>query len=427
MTAPTAPPYVRWWDVVPPNPGEAGYRLRSNDVPDVHVGGPPPPPPPGSSQSHLTGVRVFSTYTPGGATGRDLLILGVDMPTRANTGCTDRGILVETPATTYGGTADPANPLIVSNKWFTGRITVSSGYVDFKNCQGVGDPTGRQPVVQTTGAAVKRARFYDCDLWHQNPGSDAPAIKGWKTELYRCYVRGCTDGYSVIGIGKDGTNTAGTGANAGENYTGVDMGVVIHQSLFELQIYQSPDSSAAGGLTDNASHLDVGVQLRGGRTFDIRGNRFMGYYDPTIGEGGKPNVTTNAGTHVTGDKYATAGPTLDSTSDLMCAPTHGKISGFVLGDNWLAGARAVLNVGAHATTEYGVPADFQIVRNRVTLNHAGRPTGYWNLKASMPATINGNIVWVCDPWDRTDPQNPVYLPDDYGTVTTTAANQRTNG
>lgn len=335
IAVPNQQPYYAWWRVN--DAGEWYAHGRGTDIVE------PPPPTVGvrAQWSKLKGRAVY--VPPPGGGSRDDLVIGVDRPTRATAGCPDRrlvadgGALVEVPNDiTYSGSSDPNAPLQVVDKWFTGKVSFNTGYVDVKRCQGVGNPTIVGPVFQCTNVNVQRIRIYDTDIWHQNPQWDSPGVKGWHVELYRCYMRGCTDGIAHIGYGwvtnPDGTRSlTSTG-----NYTTVDQNIVMEQCLIELMCYRSPDPGASGKLPDNASHLDVGIQTRGGRNFRVRGNAIYAFVDPTIGEAGLASVDMISGTHLTGKRVTHTG--LYTLSAFMFSPNLGEIFNWVADSNWLDGA-----------------------------------------------------------------------------------------
>lgn len=385
-------------------PGSPLYRLRyayrngeyraGNRV----VGGvaPPPPPPPSGLGFRLMVSRSYgrSVFVPVVSPGdRSDLVAGVDRPTIAITGCTDYrlvaegGPLVEVPndfTVSTSGTA--TSPNIIRDKWFTGRLIFTGKYNTLINCYLSGNPIVTSPPCEGTNANCYGNVLQDCTIWPSNPQTDSPAYKGWQMDYVRCYVRGCTDGMAHIGRGTDGTSTG--------DYTGVIQGLHSHQSLYELGMYHSPDYGAAGKLPDNASHLDVGAQIRGGQQFHWIGNDIQAFIDPTIGEGGLLSVNMNdnpggSNTHLTGNKYATpADPSLYATSAFMFSPVLGVIGDLVVDMNWLDGGSQLVNISTSHTT--AGPGGWAFTNNNVGRLHrdatASRP-GLLSASPSLPITI----------------------------------------
>lgn len=416
-----------------------GKRLRFPGLgTDVILVEEPPPPPPGLSSSFLTRARGFSIYSTGGG-DRDALVYGRDMPTLATAGALDRSLIAANPIngfTLLNGAGSTVNdPIVISDKWFRGGVKVTGGWYDFHNCQLNGHPTTVGPLLDVQGSAIGRVRVFDSDMWAQNPQWNTPAVYGWRTELYRVYVRACTDGYAHVGIGRNGTNNTGGGTDVltgaavaiGDNYTGIKQGVRIKGSIFELMAYKSPDPGAAGGLTDNSSHGDGVLQTRGGDDIDVQGNLALLYCDPSIGEGGfHPAIRMPSNTLVKGQKYSTAtNRMLGFISAIQCSPVHGKFSNFKFRDNWVAGGAVIINFAGHTST--GPLGGIEVTGNRVDQDHRTGATAYWLANPALPLTLAGNVVMLVDKTGRPLADRDFARATDTFTVTTTAANNRTNG
>lgn len=404
MTAPSD--YLLPWRLRP----DRAHLFAPNRA-DWAAGGAPPPPPPGNPHvviPHMEGSAVFSAV---GATGRELLTYGLDMPLRATTGVTNKTLLVEVSGkTTYAASGTQASPIIVQDKWFTGQVVVTGQWYEFRNCWFSGDPVVVGPLISQRNGTVFGIRYKDCTFWSQNPQWNTPSIEGWQWTRERCYIRGCSDGAAHIG--------------QGSNYTGQDQNIYEYGNLWELMAYLCPDQGAAGGLTDNCSHLDVMSQIRGGNNFIYKGNRVVCYLDPTIGQGGKLPRWMPSGTHLVGNKYATAtDPSLYSTSAIMCSPILGQISNMQVIQNWMDGGAVLINFAGHTTAG---PLPILIQGNRVGQHHRLGPNFWWLANAALPLSISGNVVWNVTHWDYTTTP-PTYIPDAVGTVTTTPANARSNG
>jgi hypothetical protein len=383
-------------------------HLYAADRPDL---GPPVAPPSIGPQVVLTHSQGTAVYTAAGATGRDTLVYGVDMPLRTTTGVVDKTLLVEVSGPqTFSAVGTQASPIIVENKWFTGQVTVTGKWYLFRNCWFSGDPLTVGALVKNQASTAFGTVFRDCTFWAQNPQWDTPSIQGWQWTRERCYIRGCTDGAAHIG--------------QGSSYTGLDQNVYEYGNLFELMAYLCPDQGAAGGLTDNCSHLDVTSQIRGGNNFVYKGNRIVAYLDPTIGQGGKLPKWLPSGTHVVGNKYATAtDPSLYATSVIMCSPILGQLSNMQFIQNWVDGGAVLINFAGHTAAG---PLPIRIEGNRVGQHHRLGPNFWWLANSALPLSISGNVVWNVTHWDYTTTP-PTYIAEAAGTVTTTPANTRSAG
>lgn len=417
--------YIRTWHVSGPD------RLSSNGVPDIVYGSggggstPPPPPPVGTSVSLLTRARGYATYTDiVSPTARDLIVYGRDMPTLTTAGATDRTAIAANPVdgtTTLPTAGTAASPVVISNKWYRGQVIVKGGYYDFKNCQFNGDPTIVGPLLDVEGSAIGRVRVYDSDFWAQNTQWNTPFAYGWRIEVYRCYIRNCTDGLAHVGIGKDGTNRPVGGAN----YTGVDQGIKLYGNLVELPAYMSPDPGAAGGPTDNSSHLDALLQTRGGDNIDVWGNRVLAWCDPNAGQGGiHPAVRLPSNTLVIGQKYSTAtNRALWTTSVIMCSPVHGQFSNFRVRDNWFSGGADLINFAGHTSAA----GPIEITGNRVGTDHRLGANFWWLANAALPLTITGNVQMTLDRTGRPLSERDYEMSTDTVTILAATANTRSNG
>lgn len=422
MTAAVAEYNRLWW------PSADGKRLVSPGMPDIILVDTPPVQ---LSSSALTRARGVTNYTdPGGGSGgggvsaaaREALVPGVDRPTLATAGCIDRSILTEiggaggpnTSSITYsGGTA--SSPVQITDKWFTTAV-YANGFVDFRNCQFISHPTVVGGGLDTTSSDVnQRIRVYDSDFICQNPLWDNPALKGWRTEIYRCYFKGHTDGFAHLGKGWIDPADHSKGMNTSGTYTGIAQNVTIQQCLIEKGAYRCPDPGAVGGPTDNCSHLDVGWQIRGGDNFLFFGNDVKGFLDPTICEGGRLPEWLPSGTHYMGNKYATAtDPSLMSTSAHMYSPILGQLNNLRVIRNWMDGGAVLLNFAGHTTAgPYDAASGtggIQVIGNRFGPTHRLGADFYILANTALPIQMSLNVKMLAD-----------------GTVTTTPANTRKAG
>lgn len=197
---------------------------------------------------------------------RDALVLGVNMPNADNCGLLDDSVLTPVSGTTIYTSANNGQTII--NKRFDGQVKFNGCQnMTFSNCWFRGSPTiqsalntGAGEVIIATNAGNSHNVLRDCLIEPQNPHWISRAVKGHNVWLIRCEVRHHTDGYAVV-------NSNGQGSN---------HNIRIEQCWFHSTWYASPDPGAAGGVTDNASHLDVCMQWEGGSGIYIGGNRIDG-------------------------------------------------------------------------------------------------------------------------------------------------------
>lgn len=371
---------------------------------------------------------------------RDQLVLGVDMPGPGLCGLTDSSVLVDVnTATTYGpgnsGTA--GNPTIVSNKRFNRRVSLSNvQYIRFVNCMFRGEPSTPIECMTSTNAGNLGIEFFDCKWSPQNPSYLTNANRGTHNTRYlRCEFEHLIDGLAHTNSG---------------SYT-ADQRVSIEQCWFHDYWYASPDPGAAGGEDDNASHVDVCIQWRGGPGLYVGGNRIDGllgqgleslgsqvtsFTDPTFdpshigSDAYRMTVDVYSGgvlvQHRRGNKYFdyirdSAGnvinpPTLEipnyrnygqATSLFMFSPIIGPMGAMLFEKNWLDGGSASFNFNPSYTTVASTPvADTRLTAGQViirnnkwgpmddpTLPPSMRNGTDWAIVANsaLPLTITGNI------------------------------------
>lgn len=200
------------------------------------------------------------------APDRESLVLGVDMPDTGNCGLVDNSILTVVSGTTTYTSAN--NGQTISNKRFDGQVKFNGCQnMTFTNCWFRGASSTQSSLSAATGeviiatnAANSSILLLDCLIEPQNPHWASRAVKGHNVWLRRCEVRHHSDGYAVV-------NSNGQASN---------HNVRIEQCWFHSTWYASPDPGAAGGVTDNASHIDVCMQWEGGTGIYIGGNRLDG-------------------------------------------------------------------------------------------------------------------------------------------------------
>lgn len=372
MTSPSpAPPYLRWWRLS----SDRTYLYAGTSR--INYGGTTPPNP---AAGKLTRVRMRSVFTPvSPPPDRSSLVAGVDKPDATNTGVFAGSTLTaQNTSITYGNINPAGSPQIVQNMEFFERVVVNGQYITFRNCRfwGPNGPTPKEAITVTNANCVG-IRFEDCDITQQNPIWDSLGVKGWQFTLLRCHIWGVTDGIQHIG--------------QGSNYTGLDQNVTMQQCFLEKFAYMAPDPGAAGGLTDNASHLD-GFQIRGGRNFLFWGNNIQSFFDPTIGQGGVAPVTLPSGTRVTGNRYA---PSEAATSCGMFSPILGLFGNLQIRDNWMDGGAYMLNFNPAITsvdTGGAGGVGIRITGNRVGYNARSGSSAF----IIAPTTLSslGSPSWV---------------------------------
>ena len=317
-----------------------------------------------------------STYIdPSPPPDRSTLVPGTYLPDATTAGVLASWTPLSTvnSATTYATDGQTINRVL-----FTEKVSVTGKNITFTNCRFLG-PNGPTPTpaVQCTNSNVENLTLVDCDITQQNPIWDSPGVKGHHVTLRRCNIWGTTDGFQHIGIGS--------------NYTGQDQGITIEACWIHDMAYMSPDPGAAGGLPDNASHLDC-IQLRGGAGIWIRGNRLDAFMDDAIGQGGLLPVDVASGTHVTGNKYAdVSDDSLQGTSGVMCSPILGTFTGLMIEENWFDGGAFAINMAGHTTGSVTIRNNRVGYDARPVAKGGGGPNSFVIANSALPITLTGNV------------------------------------
>ena len=383
------------------------------------------------------------TSTPVDPRPRSQLQLGVDKPGPGNCGLEDPTILVAVNvATTYSSTnsGTVTNPTIIRDKMFTKKVSLSNvQHILFINCWFKGEAATSVELITATNAGNLGIRFESCLFKPQNPMYRTSAVSG-----HHVSFKWCEFSYLIDGVAH--RNSGG--------YSG-DQGITIMQSWFHDYWYASPDPDAAGGWPDNASHVDIVLQFRGGSNVYIGGNTINGTMttDTTIGTQvmsfDNPAASTRLGSdagrmsvdqwdagsttwrHIQGNKYydykRTARnsdgsgnviiqpPTLlysdpnvylQATSIVMFSPGLGPISNFVAESNWIeTGGACVFNFNSSI-----YPDTYSVSGVVIKNNKLGTPEGWFIrnpqtflvlCKSTMPITITGNVrVDTGEAWDK---------------------------
>lgn len=373
MTGPVPTTYQRIWRL-----SADRTHLFARGVPDI----PYQPVTPDPAAGILTRIRGRAVYTnPVPPPDRTSLVPGVDKPDTTNTGVFSGTTFTnQNSAITYS-----TNGQTLTAINYTEIVSISGQNVTFNNCYFRGSPTTVGACAVFTNTNVVNLRFIDCTFEQQNPVWDSPAAKGHHVTFLRCNFVGVTDGFQHIGVG-------------GASYDTVDQNIVVQQCLFDNLCFRSPDPGAAGGLPDNQSHLDC-CQFRGGRNFLVWGNTMNSFYNPAVSNGGLP-INLASGTHVTGNRYATAlDASLQGTSCGMMSPQLGRMGNFQWKDNWMDGGSYMINYPHTAVDTGGInpPAPFkggigaEFTGNRVGYNSRGGNNHFIICPAALPVTITGNV------------------------------------
>lgn len=371
---------------------------------------------------------------------RDALKLGVDQPTLDNTGVPVGTVLQGVDVNVSYGSADSGTATgfkEIKNMDFRRRVNISGAqYLRFKSCRFRGEPMMADTLIVSTNASNKRIEYVDCDFDPQTPTFRTNVTRGGHHSRWlRCKFRHLADG-----IGH--TNSGG--------YT-ADQEVSIEQSFFADYWYASPDADAAGGIKDNASHVDIAIQWRGGAGLYVGGNTIDGLlgeglenlglqiksntdlafdsehkgsdaYRMTVDEYVNGVITK----HLRGNKYfdyirdaqgnvvqppklKITNPRLygQATSLFMFSPNMGPLGAMVFEKNWLDGGSASFNFNPGYTTVANTPvANPKLTVGKIIIrdnkwgphDHPELPPSMRNgtswaivAAAALPLEITGNI------------------------------------
>ncbi len=380
LRVPGAPQYAAWY-----TPTLDGREARAAGRPPIKLDTGNTPVTVGVVPQLLTAVtRVVPPPVVVDPGSGDTFVDGVTRPTRLNVGAYDYDAMVtHTGSYTFAGAGTQANPIIVRDRWFTLKVSITGQWYRFINCHFSGGFAINETPLQCTNVGGRNNVLYRCTIWPQNPRSDTPSTRGHNLRYDRVYVRNCTDGMAHIGIGR---KADGSLANDGD-YTGIDQAYGARNSLFELAVYRSPDYGGAGKLPDNASHLDLGAQLRGGDNFDFFNCDFRAFIDPSFGEGGKASVDMPlSGTHVTGKRVTHTG--LYTLSIFMFSPNLGTIRNFRVDSCWMDGGTEMFVLAERVS-------GITITNNRMGRLHRSSP-GLVSVRVpdgDVGVVVAGNHYW----------------------------------
>lgn len=290
---------------------------------------------------------VAGTYKPSAVT------TGAYLPTTQTLG-----------ATTYSTAGTAGSPIVHEGIRYEGRVSISSGYHRFINCEFVGPNAAPgdtdDNLIQASNASVVGLEFIDCTINAQVPRKTGYGFAGHDASFYRCDFGNTNDHVQV-------TNSKG--------YAGtIDHKLYFEACYFHDLTYFSPHPD--GG---NASHSDC-FQISGGGGLTVFGCNLQGFYNPDVGQALTPPQYDASNNLLTGNRYY---PSLTATSVLMTSPLTGAIGAITFDSNWIDGGAYALNF-AGQTSPTG---EVKIVNNRFG---RGSRQGTIIALSSLPLTISRN-------------------------------------
>lgn len=328
-----------------------------------------------STGSQLTRFLDGNVITP---SGREALVMGVDMPTADNTGVLPGSSLTAytTPMTITGATT-------IENRIISSRLTINtSAPVVIRNClfnAGGFDVVGS--MIKCWDPDTIDVTIVDCTFeptWpaHTNVTHTSPpanAINGHGFTLLRCKFIGVSDicqRYASVGVSD----------------------VVIQQCYANEFCLWRPNSTQPEG-----NHQD-GVQIMGGTSTQVLGNAIYGFISQTIGDGAAltntGGYTSTHGVEAANWNTGDANKKWMHNSCVFMKPDSGNISGVVIDKNWFFGG----SVQIHASDVGGSPqTDLVITGNRfgnpgtVDAGKGNKPSEFGNAATTRSnATVSGN-------------------------------------
>ncbi|MGB4762255.1 MAG: hypothetical protein WBP12_02755 [Candidatus Saccharimonas sp.] len=319
----------------------------------------------------------------------DEFVLGVTMPTKANSGVpsgttlstydpsgTLRSLVVSTPGTTFTN-VDFGNV----------KVAVRAANVSFIRCRWtITDSVNSAAIIYTVDAAVANCLISQCDLVNLDQKANINANQGHDMTVYRCKVQGTTDGIDPSGGGN----------------------VKIRGNYISDLCWLAADTNGVVHGSDVQSHSDCIQIMYAG--VEIIGN-FLGAYPSLVVGTGTPGSGTDTGNtsgwytqaqanarraQLLGSSWTNASRSYDGVSHenggvitpLMCNVATGSTAlNLVVEDNWFGGGVVGVNgLATNLTSPMGV-----FNRNRFFADFktqsGGRPVGIFMRTASLTATI----------------------------------------
>lgn len=329
-----------------------------------------------------TGVLTGATLKGDGATppplpDRSGLVPGTYKPDATNTGVYPGSTLALVTSAAYGANNSPDNPVVITNKRFRCRPSITGKHYRFENCEFEGNPLAGLELVTATNANAEGIEFVDCTFSPATVWSNMAYAKGHHMTFRRCLMEHCADGMAQQGPSVD--------FNLGPQYVKL---IACYMRDFA---YVSPDTGAAGGLPDNAGHVDMGMQMRGGNGNWIFGCNIQAFCTTQLGVGemGVTPINMSNGWHITGNKYPNAAnePTA-ATSVFMYSPYLGDTADLVIESNWLDGGAVLFNFNPAMTSSTGI-----VIRNNILGPRGQRERwgAFILANIAQPLTVTGNV------------------------------------
>lgn len=291
--------------------------------------------------------------------GSDGFVLGVTIPSAAWCGVYP-GIsrTAYTGPTTFVGTADVNNPLLIESKDISSLLTWGGGYVKFLNCNFTsgGDATFSVGQVTCRGNYLERVTFERCTFRPDVPNYFVDGLIGHHYTAYRCDVSRTVDGFGVY------------------NQYNRRADVYIQGNYVHEQCRFEYDGYPATGHSDG-SHND-GIQLQGGEGLWVVGNAFHGYQFHA--DGSTPAFPWN---------YTAQGVL---TQENVAVGGVYYAGDFHVTNNWFWGFQQVIRPATRSSsmTVY----DIEIVNNTqmdMPRNWGGSIYPYYLIRPTANVTVNG--------------------------------------
>lgn len=306
---------------------------------------------------------------PSAAEVRQALVVGKFFPDGDTTGVYDSSVLDVVAGDTTFDTADR----VITDKHFTGRVTVSAPNVTFRNClfTGPSDRALAGGLLVATAASQRGLVLEDCTIAPAVPGHTTNCIEGHSMTLRRVNSYHGVDLCSVI---------------APANATRAD--VVIEGSWLHDPVMFNTSTQK-----DNLTHNDV-IQWHGMKGLTVNGCRLEGYCAEGLGVADKPPVGSWPNSLTSGNPFY---PARWGTSIVMASPLRAPFGDFVFTNNWLDGAAVGLNLTRDGA---GFPDCGTITGNRFGTGWRLGPDFGVLAKAAQVMLLEGNSRFNSkDPWD----------------------------
>lgn len=326
-------------------------------------------------------------------------ILGVTMPTKANTG--HSGALTTYAGTGAGGTLtiSTAGATYTDVLFLNTSVAVNAANVTLNNCHILMTTSTAGGVIAYSDNCVNLT-LNDCTIENRCQTNTATGWAGHDTTLNRCQIIGWQD---AVGPFVSAANVGG------------EIRTAFRGCYFsELAWFYNPTSGVVHP-SDTQTHNDV-IQHQGGWGLEVQGCSLFAYYSTAVGTGtpgsgsdagtsgavytqaagvtaraARPGATmTNPAKSVDGATHEVGG----SLSAIMCNTPRGNNPRMNVTNNWFAGGGVQVNARDTALT--GSLGTFTGNRhfNDTAFTLSGRSIGY-SILTAVTATISGN-TWADD-------------------------------